>query len=81
MTVGSLVSASTARISGAVTPSDSTPAVWSYLYVGTGGNLTIIDEAGNTTLIPSLPNGSWVWVRTSYVKATGTAASGIVGFK
>lgn len=70
---------SIARTAAAVTPHNTNKNQFSYLYVGTGGDLVIADEAGTEVTLSNVPTGSWVWVRTSLIKATSTAAN-IVGF-
>ena len=81
MAVSSIVSQSVARIGGAITPSDTVGNIWSYIYVGTGGDIALATENGDAITLTAVPQGSWVWVRTSLVKATGTSASNLVGFK
>ena len=65
----------------AVTPSDSEilPVLPKGLYVGTGGNLVLrtIDSAADVTF-QNVPDGAILDVRASYVRQTGTTASGIV---
>jgi hypothetical protein len=76
----STVSQSIAKTAGAVTPHATNPNNWHYLYVGTGGTLNLVSENGDSFSLANVPNGSWVWVRTSKVLATSTA-SDIVGFR
>jgi len=64
-----------------VTAHDTNPNVWSYLYVGTGGDITLVTEDGTTVVYTNVPTGSYLWIRTSIIKTTGTTASGIVGHK
>ena len=66
----------------AITPSDT--AVFSplvtKLYVGTTGTLTVI-MAGNGASIEFTPaSGSYHDLCVSQVKATGTSATGIIGY-
>lgn len=67
-----------------VTPSDSTiysPAL-RQLYVGSAGNVSVQDEAGNTVTFMNAPAG--FYLTPFFVKkvlATGTTASALVGFK
>lgn len=77
----STVTQNIAAGAGAVTKHDTTPNVWSYLYVGSGGNLALTTETGDNITLVNVPSGSFVWVRTSLVKATNSTASDIVGFK
>lgn len=63
-----------------VSPSDSvnlTPAARA-LYVGTGGDLTIINGRGNAVTFVGVPSGSFLPVQTIRVNATGTAAEDII---
>lgn len=71
---------SPAASAAVVTPSDSTPLATDSrsLYVGTGGNLTIVTSGGSTVPLVNLPSGSWVPFRVHQVMATGTTASNIV---
>lgn len=65
----------------AVTKSDSAANTYTYLYVGTGGNLAITPaDGGSAVTLVGVPNGSFVWVRTAKVMSTNTTASDIVGF-
>ena len=67
-----------------VTPSDSTvysPAL-RQLYVGSSGNVSVQDEAGNTVTFMNVQAG--FYLTPFFVKkvlATGTTAGAIVGFK
>jgi hypothetical protein len=66
----------------AVTPDDDdawTPATApSYLWVGTGGALAIVDHFENTVIFGAVPNGSLLKVSPLQVLANGTDASDIV---
>lgn len=66
-----------------ITPSDTTvfsPAI-RQIYVGTGGNVVVVDAEGNTVTFSSVPSGFYITpVFVSKVKATGTTTSGLVGF-
>jgi hypothetical protein len=81
MALFSNVTQGIARDADEVTPHDTNPNNWSYLWVGTGGNITMVTEAGSTVVITGIPSGSYVWQRTSIIKSTGTTASAIVGHK
>lgn len=63
----------------AVTKSDTAENAFSYLYVGGAGNVAIVTEGGDEVTLSGIPAGSFVWVRTSKVKAA-TTATNIVGF-
>lgn len=63
----------------AVTPSDTADNTYSYLYVGTAGNVSVVTEDGQTVLFKNVPSGGHIWIRTSLVRATGTTANDIVG--
>ena len=78
---GSNVSGQIGDRAFAVTPSDTAANVYSYLYIGGAGNLSIVTEGGDTVTLVGLPVGSWVWVRTSKVRSTSTTATNIVGFQ
>jgi hypothetical protein len=64
----------------AVTKSDTADNSFSYLYVGTGGTLTVVTEAGDTVQFVNVPTGGFLWVRTSMVRATNSTATDIIGF-
>ncbi len=72
---------SIARDADEITPHDTNPNVWSYIYVGGTGDITLVTEAGTTVVYKSLPAGSLVWVRTSIIKSTGTTATYLVGHR
>lgn len=63
----------------AVTPSDDTDLVNRprAVLVGSQGDLSIIDEAGDTTVIPGVAAGVWHPMRPVRIRATGTTATNI----
>lgn len=63
-----------------VTASDTAGNIYSYLYVGSGGNVAITTEGGDSVTFSNVASGSYLWIRTSLVKSTGTTASNILGF-
>ena len=63
-----------------VTTSDTASNICSYLYVGTGGNIAVVTEGGDSVTFNNVPTGSFVWIRTSKIMATNTTASQILGF-
>lgn len=63
-----------------VTASDTAANIYSYLYVGTGGNIALVTEGGDSVTFNNVPTGSFVWVRTSKIMSTNTTASQILGF-
>lgn len=65
----------------AVATSDSADNSYSYLYVGGAGDVAIVTEGGDSVTLKTVPAGSFVWVRTRTVEATGTTATNIVGFR
>jgi hypothetical protein len=65
----------------AVTPSDTVTNAWSYLYVGTAGNIAVVTEAGQTVVFKNIVAGSYLWIRTSRVNATSTTATDIIGLR
>ena len=66
----------------AVAPSDTVPltAQSRALYIGTGGDLTVVmgGPDANTVLFPGVPSGTTLPIIVKQVMATGTSASGIV---
>ena len=67
----------------AVTPNDSTDLTYTTraVLVGTGGDLEVVMAgAGNTVVIAGVPDGAFLPIRVSRIKATNTTASGITAF-
>ena len=65
----------------AVTTSDSTditPPVWGFT-VGASGNVSVITNGGQTVTIPVIA-GFFYPLRVNRFRATGTTATGIVGY-
>ncbi|MBS0480679.1 MAG: hypothetical protein JSR96_00710 [Proteobacteria bacterium] len=65
----------------AITPSDTVEiTATKAIYVGTGGHVTLrpIGAAADVTY-RNVPTGSYLTVRASFVRATGTTATDIVG--
>ncbi len=48
------------------------------LYVGVGGDVKVIDIAGNTLVITGVPNGRFIYTRVKRVFDSGTSASEII---
>lgn len=65
----------------AITPSDTAENFAVALYVGGAGNVSVVTEAGTTTLFSGVPAGTILPIRVVKVRATGTTATTIVGFK
>lgn len=66
----------------AVTPSDTVadPAgPFRYLYVGTAGDVELVDMAGNDLIYKTVPAGGYVFVAGTRVKVASTTASHIIG--
>ncbi len=79
---GYQVSGNIADEAVAVTKSDSADNTFSYLYVGTAGDVAIIPQGGSSAItIVAVPSGQYVWCRCSKVMSTNTTASNIVGFR
>lgn len=64
----------------AVTPNDANDLAYvaKRLWVGGAGNVTLITLGGDTVEYASVPAGTYLNVRASRVKATGTTATNIV---
>ena len=64
----------------AVTPSDSVdlPVASKRLWVGTGGNVALVTVAGTSLTYTAVPSGTYLQIRASRVKSTGTTASNII---
>ena len=64
----------------AVTPSDTAFVDLVGLAVGGAGTVNVVDSLGNTTSVTTVA-GQTIACRIVQVKATGTTATGLVGFK
>ncbi len=66
----------------AITKSDTADNTFSYLYIGTGGDVAVTPQ-GSTSAVTfsSVPSGSFLWVRTKLVMSTNTTASNMVGLR
>ncbi|MCC6827737.1 MAG: hypothetical protein IT550_05865 [Novosphingobium sp.] len=72
---------SSARAPYAVVPHDANPLpiVPKGIYVGTGGDVVLRGVAGAADVTyRNLPDASYIAVRASHVRATGTTASNLV---
>lgn len=67
-----------------VTPSDTVPVTVNghyprAMYVGSGGNISLVNDAGNAVLWENVPTGTFIkGVCYTYVMATSTTASSII---
>lgn len=71
-----------AEKASAVTPDDSTAVNFRGLYVGTGGNLSLVlrGDATNTPVsFANVPSGAVLPFAVKLVRSTGTSAQDIVG--
>jgi hypothetical protein len=64
----------------AITKSDTATNAFSYIYVGTTGNVVVTTEEGQVVTFTAVPAGQYVWVRTRRVMAA-TTASNLVGLR
>lgn len=66
----------------AITKADADlPTVIRQLYVGTGGDVSLTDTAGNTVPHKNVPSGSYLGpFFVTRVNATGTTAADMVGY-
>lgn len=64
----------------AVTPSDTVnfDTESRFLYVGTGGDVTIYTRGGVAVLYKAVPTGGYVWASCIRVNSTATTATDIV---
>lgn len=71
---------SPASHAAAVTPSDTVDLIYASkrLWVGGAGNVTLITVGGETVAYNSVPAGTYLQVRATRVKVTGTSATNIV---
>jgi hypothetical protein len=56
----------------------STRSKYSCLYVGVGGDVTVLTAGGDDVTFKNVPGGSFIPVHVSKVFSTGTTASSIV---
>lgn len=49
-----------------------------WIYVGATGDVTVVDQAGNTILFKGAPVGTFLWVKARRVNNTGTAATNML---
>ena len=78
---GRNVSQSIAAYADEVTPHDTNPNVWTYLYVGGAGDISLTTEDGTSVVYKDVPAGSYLWIKTSIIKSTSTTATYIVGHR
>lgn len=73
----------TAPAAGAfsITPNDSTVIWAASLYIGTGGDIAVTTEEGDSVTFTAVPDGAILPVRVTQVKSTSTTASNIVGLR
>jgi hypothetical protein len=70
-----------AGIGVAVTPSDGTslPFRCKRLWIGGAGNVSLLGRDGVTAVVyTAVPAGTYLRVRASYVRSTGTTATNII---
>jgi hypothetical protein len=66
----------------AIVPHDTDPllSVTKAIYVGTGGNVALRPVRGNTDVTyRNVPAGSYLTIRASHVRASGTTAADLIG--
>lgn len=65
----------------AITPhaSDELPEVTRALYVGTGGDVAVVDRFGGAALFRNVPGGTVLPVRVRAVRAPATTAGDLLG--
>jgi hypothetical protein len=65
----------------ALTPSDGTNEAQGFraIYVGAGGNITVVSPNGNAVQYLAVPQGTVLPVEGIRVNTTGTSASSLVG--
>ena len=67
------------RDGSAVTPSDGNDNVFDFLFVGSGGDVTLEMHSGNSATFKNIDDGEYLLMACKKVKATGTTATNIVG--
>ena len=63
----------------AITPSDTAPQSYRAIYVGGAGNVSVVTAGGETVIFTAPPVGSIIPVETTFVRATLTTATNLVG--
>ena len=63
----------------AITPSDTAPQSYRAIYVGGAGNVSVVTTGGETVTFTAPPVGSIIPVEVSFVRATLTTATNLVG--
>lgn len=76
----SLVATSIARRASAITPSDTADNSHYYIYVGGAGDVKVTTEFGDVVTY-TVAAGTFLWIRTRLVWATGTTATLMVGHR
>ena len=61
-------------------PSSTGVCVTKALYVGTGGDVNVVMEGGQTVLHSNVPSGAILPIRVKQVLSASTSASAIVGW-
>ena len=71
------------RRAAAVVPSDTVDLAFvpRYLWVGTGGNVSVITAAGDTVTFAAVPSGYRLEISVTRVLAGGTTANMIVALE
>lgn len=64
-----------------ITPADAGAIYATSLYVGTGGDIAVDMENGDTVTFSAVPSGAIMPIRVRRVYSTGTTASNIVGLR
>lgn len=71
---------SCASVAFSITPADSVMGTKARaLYIGTGGNITVVTNDGTSTTFHNVVSGTILPVSVKQVSSTGTTASNIVG--
>jgi hypothetical protein len=65
----------------AITPSDSTQQRSGAIYAGAGGSIAVRTEDGTTLTFGNAAAGSIIPVKVTMILATGTTATGLIGFR
>jgi hypothetical protein len=68
-----------ADTAAAVTTSDTAPNIFTRLYIGGAGNVSVVTENGDTVTFVAVPVGTQLDIRVKQIRATGTTATNIVG--
>lgn len=75
----SVINSQTASRAAAITKSDTGAHNFSAVYVGGGGDVSVVTAGGDTVTFAGVQAGTILPVQISRVRSTGTTATNLVG--